>query len=217
MTIQLDHLIPVPLRDKVLQQASGVWNQALTWQAGQFVKINAPSGTGKTTLMHYLYNIRYDYTGSISLDGRPWPTFSKNEVAGLRQQQLSVIFQDLRLFDQLTAWENINLKRSMSGDQPFCSEERVQEMAGALQVSHILHQSAKTLSYGERQRIAIIRALVQPFVWLFMDEPFSHLDEVNTARAAQLITEECRHRQAGFVLTDLDTDQHFDYHVHHHL
>ncbi|HEY0273694.1 MAG TPA: ATP-binding cassette domain-containing protein [Chitinophaga sp.] len=217
MTIQLDHLVPVPLRDKVLQQVSGVWNQALTLQAGQFVKIKAPSGTGKTTLVHYLYHIRYDYTGRILLDGRPWPDFSREEVAALRQQQLSVIFQDLRLFDQLTAWENIQLKRTMGGGQPFCTEAQVQEMADALQVRHILQQSAGTLSYGERQRIAIIRALVQPFTWLFMDEPFSHLDEANTARAARLIAAECHRRQAGFVLTDLDTDQHFDYHVHYHL
>jgi len=81
----------------------------------------------------------------------------------------------------------------------------------------VLQQSARTLSYGERQRIAIIRALVQPFQWLLMDEPFSHLDEENTRRAAALIAETCKTQQAGFVLTDLDDDQHFDYNVRYNL
>lgn len=217
MNIQLDHLVPIPLRDKIKLQGSEVWDRAITLDAGQFVKIKAPSGTGKTTLVHYLYNIRYDYSGQVLLDGKAWAGFSKNEVASLRQQQISIVFQDLRLFDQLTAWENINLKRTMHPGQPYCTEERAMEMADALQVRHVLQQSAKTLSYGERQRIAIIRALTQPFTWLFMDEPFSHLDAANADRAAQLIAVECSRRQAGFVLTDLDADTHFDYHVHYHL
>jgi ABC-type lipoprotein export system ATPase subunit len=134
----------------------------------------------------------------------------------MRQQQLSVIFQDLRIFEQLTAGENIELKRIMI-PQPYCTAEKIQEMAARLNVTHVLGQSGKTLSYGERQRIAIIRALSQPFEWLIMDEPFSHLDEENAQRAADLIGEECRARNAGFILTDLDDDNRFAYDIHYNL
>ena len=86
MNIQLDHLVPIPLRDKIKQQGSEVWDRAITLDAGRFVKIKAPSGTGKTTLVHYLYNIRYDHSGQVLLDGKAWAGFSKDEVASLRQQ-----------------------------------------------------------------------------------------------------------------------------------
>jgi ABC-type lipoprotein export system ATPase subunit len=216
MQITLDNLVPVPLRDKVLQRNSGVWNKQVTFNPGSFVKIKAPSGTGKTTLVHYLYNIRYDYTGQVLINGKPWSGYNKNAVAAMRQQQVSVVFQDLRIFEQLTALENIELKRVMNG-QPYCTPERVQEMAARLNITHILQQSGKTLSYGERQRVAVIRALVQPFEWLIMDEPFSHLDDENAQRAAHLIAEECKARNAGFILTDLDDDQRFVYDSHFNL
>lgn len=216
MEIALNQLVPIPLRDKILQQQSDVWNSNITFRPGRFIKIKAPSGTGKTTLIHYLYNIRYDYTGSVSFNGKPWPQYSSEELAELRQQKISVVFQDLRLFDQLTARENIELKRVML-PKPYHPAEKIQEMAEQLRVTHVLQQSAKTLSYGERQRIAIIRALMQPFEWLMMDEPFSHLDDANASRAAELIAAECTARNAGFILTDLDDDQRFNYHDHYHL
>lgn len=212
MLIQLHHLIPLPLRDKLLQRDSDIWNKDVQFPPGQFVKIKAPSGTGKTTLIHYLYHVRYDYAGKVLINGRQWQEYDKETLATMRQQQVSIIFQDLRLFEQLTALENIELKRVML-PQPYCTREKVEEMAARLQVTHVLQQSGRTLSYGERQRIAIIRALVQPFQWLLMDEPFSHLDEENAQRAAALIADECRARQAGFILTDLDSDARFPYDV----
>lgn len=216
MQIQLENLVPIPLRDKVLQRSSDIWNSEVTFTPGSFVKIKAPSGTGKTTLVHYLYHIRYDYTGKVLVDGKPWDSYNKEVIAKMRQQQVSVIFQDLRIFEQLTAVENIELKRVMI-PQPYCSAEKIQEMAARLNVTHVLAQSGKTLSYGERQRIAIIRALAQPFQWLIMDEPFSHLDDDNAQRAAALIGEECRARGAGFILTDLDHDTRFAYDTHYNL
>jgi ABC-type lipoprotein export system ATPase subunit len=216
MQIQIDHLMPIPLQDKLRQRPSDIWNKDVIFKPGNFVKIKAPSGTGKTTLVHYLYHIRYDYTGKVQLNGKPWQSYSKNEIAAIRQQQVSIVFQDLRLFEQLSAQENIELKRVMLPN-PYCAPGKILEMAARLNVSHVLQQSSKTLSYGERQRIAIIRALIQPFQWLLMDEPFSHLDEENTQRAAALIADECKARNAGFILTDLDNDQHFQYDVHYHL
>ncbi|MFY0253107.1 ATP-binding cassette domain-containing protein [Chitinophaga sp. 30R24] len=216
MQIQLHHLMPIPLQDKFRQRPSDIWNQEVTFKPGTFVKIKAPSGTGKTTLIHYLYHIRYDYTGDVQINARSWQTYNKNEIAQLRQQDISIVFQDLRLFEQLTARENIALKRVMQ-PKPYASAGKIDEMAARLNITHILEQSGKTLSYGERQRVAIIRALIQPFQWLLMDEPFSHLDEDNTQRAAALIADECKARNAGFILTDLDNDHHFPYDVHYHL
>jgi ABC-type lipoprotein export system ATPase subunit len=209
MTIEITNLVPLPLRDKVQGRSSEVWNQSVSFKKSEWVKIKAPSGTGKTTLIHMLYKLRRDYTGHVSYDGTDIRNLDAEKMATIRQSKLSVIFQDLRLFPYLTAFENIQLKRLLQ--TPYCDESRVYEMAEMLGVRHVLSQNAGICSYGEQQRISIIRALVQPFDILLMDEPFSHLDEGNTAKAAALIAEECIKRGAGFVLTDLDEDRNFNY------
>jgi putative ABC transport system ATP-binding protein len=175
----------------------------------EWIKIKAPSGTGKTTLMNILYKLRHDYEGRVLWSGKNLEEIREDELANLRQQKVSVIFQDLRLFPNLTARENIELNRVLQ--QPLYQASVIDEMAVALNVRSILDQKAGICSYGEQQRIAIIRALVQPFEWLIMDEPFSHLDIEITQKAATLIASECKKRNAGFVLTDLDEDEHFDY------
>ena len=78
-------------------------------------------------------------------------------------------------------------------------------------MSHKTDAKADTLSYGERQRIAIIRALMQPFNWLLLDEPFSHLDNNNRQKAIELIEETVHTRKAGMILADLNANTHFAY------
>lgn len=212
MQIHLQQVMPVPLKDRFLQRRSDVWNQTLVFAAGEWVKVKAPSGTGKTTLIHMLYRLRTDYEGTVLWDKDNLQGIHRGRLAHLRQQIVSIIFQDLRLFAQLTARENIELNRVLQ--TPLYQSEKIDEMAAALGISHILNQRAGLCSYGEQQRIAIVRALVQPFVWLLMDEPFSHLDKENAARAAELIALECNRRNAGFILTDLDEDNHFTYTRH---
>ena len=80
-----------------------------------------------------------------------------------------------------------------------------------LNVSHTLAKRCETLSYGERQRIAIIRALIQPFDWLLLDEPFSHLDSENARKAAALISAEVLARNAGMIVTSHGANSFFEY------
>lgn len=205
----LNHLMPIPLRDRLSKKESSVWNNQLIINPEEWIKITAPSGTGKTTLMNMLYSIRTDYDGVIILDGINIKNISVDELAGIRQSKMSVIFQDLRLFSHLTAYENIDLKRVLQ--TPFYEAEKINEMAEILGISNILSQKAGICSYGEQQRICIVRALVQPFNWLIMDEPFSHLDNNNKALAAKLIAFECKKRKAALIITDLDDDDLFTY------
>lgn len=209
MTIELKQLIPIPLKDRFLQRTSEVWNTCVLLHQGDFIKIKAPSGTGKTTLVHIVYKLRHDYEGAVLFDNVAATDLHEDRLAELRQGQLSIIFQDLRLFPNLTARENIELKRVLQ--EPYYDAGKIDSMAETLGVNHVLQQKAGLCSYGEQQRIAIIRALIQPFSWLIMDEPFSHLDKANTHKAARLIEEECKKRKAGLVITDLDDDENFSY------
>ena len=208
-SISLKNVIPNPLRDKLTQRPSQIWNTEVRLPQGEWIKIKAPSGSGKTTLVHSLYKLRSDFKGDVWYDDRSLQQLPVEQVALIRQQYISIVFQDLRLLSQLTALENIQLKNILGN--VMYNESDILKMAERLQITHILQQQANTLSYGEQQRVAIVRALVQPFAWLIMDEPFSHLDINNTKLAAALIAEECTKRKAGFILTDLDDDNHFPY------
>ena len=209
MQLELKNILPVPLKDKLLNRNSDVWNKQIAFNNNEFIKIRAASGSGKTTLVHIIYKLRTDYEGNVLWNDKKLSTIKAEELATLRQQDISIIFQDLRLFSNITARENIELKRVMQ--QPFYEQNKIDEMAEMLGVTSILDQKAGICSYGEQQRIAIIRALMQPFNWLIMDEPFSHLDSKNIANAAALINDECEKRNAGFILTDLEDDDHFAY------
>jgi len=207
--LELNHLMPIPLRDRLSKKESSVWNNQLIFNLEEWIKITAPSGTGKTTLMNMLYGIRMDYDGAIILDGINIKNISVEQLASIHQSKMSVIFQDLRLFSNLSAYENINLKRVLQ--TPYYKAEKINYMAEMLGISNILSQKAGICSYGEQQRIVIIRALMQPFSWLLMDEPFSHLDNNNKAIAAKLIAQECKKRKAALIITDLDDDDLFTY------
>lgn len=209
MQIELKQLVPIPLKDKFSKRTSDIWNTHALFNQGEWIKIKAPSGTGKTTLTHILYKLRSDYEGQVLWDGKDLKTIEDTALAHMRQHNISIIFQDLRLFPNLTARENIELKRVMQ--TPLYEAAVIDTMAETLGVAHVLQQRAGLCSYGEQQRLAIIRSLMQPFNWLIMDEPFSHLDQANMRKAAALITEECQKRKAGFILTDLDEDDHFEY------
>lgn len=208
MQLLLQNIIPIPLRDKITGNTSGVWNNAVHFHKGERIFIQAPSGTGKTTLVHILYGLRSDYQGNVLWDNKPLSGMDAETLAGLRTRAISVVFQDMRLFPGLTAWENIDIKRRLTDT---ITEQQAADWLGRLGLADKKNATGSTLSYGEQQRIAIIRALVQPFRWLLMDEPFSHLDHVNTQKAIALISEVAAQRDAGMLLADLDENDYFPY------
>ena len=208
MNLSLQGVIPVPLREKVSVAKSGMWNSSVSFNKGEYVFVQAPSGTGKTTLIHILYGLRNDYTGEVIWQNKPLSATDDETLASLRAKNISVIFQDMRLFPELTAWENIDIKRRLTNT---VSDAQALEWLNRLGLEAKKSAVARTLSYGEQQRVAIVRALVQPFEWLLMDEPFSHLDHANTQKAISLIMEVVKTHNAGILLADLDENNYFPY------
>jgi putative ABC transport system ATP-binding protein len=198
MQINIKQLVPVFLEKEKLQQ-SEIWNKDIVFSKGEKVQLVAPSGSGKTSFVHFLYGMRKDYTGNIFLNEENITQWGAEKTASFRANIMSIVFQDLRLFTNHDALENITIKRALN---PF-GKDRIKEMAERLGVATKLHQHAGICSYGERQRIAIIRALQQPFDFIVLDEPFSHLDEANSIKAMELIAEEAARRNAAIILADL--------------
>lgn len=185
---------------------SQVWNKKLVFNKGENIHIIAPSGSGKTSLIHFLYGLRNDYNGRISYDSNDIKNFDAEKFSVWRQQHISIVFQDLRLFSEQTVMQNLEIKRVLF---PFQATNNIEAMAKRLGIESKLNKLCKTCSYGEQQRIAIIRALQQPFDFLLLDEPFSHLDELNRKKAMELMEEESKKRNATIILADLREIEYF--------
>jgi len=185
---------------------SDVWKQEVVLKAGEHVHIVAPSGSGKTSLIHFLYGLRNDYTGNILYNNDNIKNFDAEKFALWRQQHISIVFQDLRLFTEQTVLQNLEVKRVLA---PFHTENKIAAMAKRLGIESKLEKGCSTCSYGEQQRIAIIRSLLQPFDFLLLDEPFSHLDEANRVKAMNLMNEEAALRNASIILADLKQIEYF--------
>jgi putative ABC transport system ATP-binding protein len=205
MQIQLQQVLPTFIEEEKIAR-SQIWNSSVVFNTGENIQIVAPSGSGKTSLIHFLYGLRKDFTGSILYDNNSISSFNAEKFANYRQQNISIVFQDLRLFPEQTVLQNIDIKRLLN---PYHSESKIVAMAKALGIENKLGKLCKTCSYGEQQRIAIIRSLQQPFDFLLLDEPFSHLDENNRKKAMELMEEEAALRRASIILADLKAIEYF--------
>lgn len=205
MTLELHHL-RIPF---LSSEGSAIWNQHLVFESGKFYHIHAVSGKGKSTLIQTLYGIHQEYHGEMHINQKPIVSGDLTHWTALRSQVLGIVFQDLRLIPELTVLQNIELKRNLN---PVYPKEHVLNMLAQLGLEKKTAQACKTLSYGERQRVALVRALSAPFQFLFLDEPFSHLDHKNIERAITLIDTEVRKRSAALLLADLEVDSYFPYH-----
>ena len=202
MDIFFNQVLPAPLSSMQLAENS-LWCQSVTIKKGQKVMVEAPSGRGKSTLIHSLFGIRKDYSGEIHFADTVLSSFSNRTWSEYRKTKIAIVFQDLQLFPQLTVIENLQLKNDLTNHYSQTELVALMEHVG---LSEKLNEKCGNLSMGQQQRVAIIRAICQPFSWLLLDEPFSHLDAENAEICMKIINEACGKQQAGWVLTSLGTN-----------
>ena len=111
-----------------------------------------------------------------------------------------MLFQDLRIFTELTALENVQLKNNLTG---YKKKKEILSLFEKLGISDKLNVKAGKLSFGQQQRVAFIRAFCQPFDFLFLDEPISHLDEENGRIMSRILVEEADRQGAGIIVTSI--------------
>ena len=187
---------------------SDVWHKEVEFEKGDFYLIEAASGTGKSSLCSYIYGYRNDYEGIISFDGNNVRNLSVKGWVDIRKHSLSMLFQDLRLFTELTAMENVLLKNSLTG---FKKKKDIKDLFYELGIGDKMNTEVGKMSFGQQQRVALIRALCQPFDFLFLDEPVSHLDEVNAKNMARILTQEAMRQGAGVIVTSIGKHLELDY------
>ncbi len=198
-TIEMQQTLPEVFagKDAVI---SDVWHRQIAFQKGKIYLLEAASGTGKSSLCSFIYGYRKDYQGIIAFDGQNIRNLSVREWVNIRKRSLGMLFQELRLFSELTALENVRLKNSLTG---YCSRKQIDEWFLRLGIDGKKDEKIGRMSFGQQQRVAFVRALCQPFDFLFLDEPVSHLDDGNGRVMADILREEVGKRGAGAVVTSI--------------
>lgn len=118
----------------------------------------------------------------------------------MRKNHISHLFQELRLFPELTALENVQIKNKITN---FKSESQIKEWFDMLGIADKLNAKVGRMSFGQQQRVAMIRALVQPFDFILADEPISHLDDNNSRIMADIMMKEAHEQGAGVIVTSI--------------
>ena len=179
---------------------SQVWQCDLTLERGRHYLIVAESGTGKSSLCAYLYGYRVDYSGTMRFDGRDIRSLSVAEWCQVRQRHIAYLPQEMRLFPELTALENVQLKNRLTGHK---TDREILDWFEALGIPDKVHSPVSKLSIGQQQRVAIIRTLCQPADFILLDEPVSHLDDANNHIVADMVQVEAARQGAGIIATSV--------------
>lgn len=208
-SITLQRVLPDAFADNPTPPESDLWLREITFRKGEYYLVEAASGTGKSSLCSYLYGARRDYSGRILFDGTDCRTLSVAQWGALRRRSLSMLFQDLRLFGELTVAENLALKNNLT---QFVTPERIERLLEAAGIADKKDTPAEKLSFGQQQRVAFIRGLCQPFDFMLLDEPVSHLDAANGEVLSALLLEGAQAQGAGIIVTSVGSRLRLPYH-----
>lgn len=197
--ITLDTVLPEFFAQKA-PQSSNVWQRKITFSRGERVIIEATSGAGKSSLCTFIYGLRTDYLGSIQFNSLDTKELSIAQWQTLRRNNIAYLPQDLMLFTEISAIDNIRIKNDLTH---AVDESRIFHWMEQLDIISLADRPTGKLSLGQQQRVAVIRALCQPFDFLLLDEPVSHLDEGNNYAAAEIIDKEAARRGAAVIATSV--------------
>jgi ABC transporter, ATP-binding protein len=190
------------------QLESDIWNTEAVFQKGHLYLVEADSGKGKSTFCSYVVGYRRDYSGHVMFDETDTMSFTVKDWVNVRQRHISHLFQELRLFPELTALENVEIKNAITG---FKSREEIIEWFDMLGIGDKLNAKIGHMSFGQQQRVAMIRALVQPFDFILVDEPISHLDDTNSNIMAKIMMTEAKAQGAGVIVTSIGKRMNLNY------
>ena len=208
-TISFKKVVPDVFRQRIDDLQSEVWNADATFKKGHLYLVEAESGRGKSTFCSYVLGYRHDYTGEIFFDDRNVRSNNISDWVDVRCRKVSLLFQELRLFPELTAMENVVIKNKLEGN--FKSTDEINTWFERLGIADKKDTRLGLMSYGQQQRVAMMRALVQPFDFIIADEPISHLDDRNSTVMADIMMTEAKRQGAGVIVTSIGKHMNLEY------
>ncbi|MBO4944132.1 MAG: ATP-binding cassette domain-containing protein [Muribaculaceae bacterium] len=198
--ITLENLLPRVFAGAEIPHGQVWLAHELVFERGCRVIVAADSGRGKSSMVSYICGERSDYSGRISFDGRDIRSLGVKEWCDVRRRHIAVLPQEMRLFPELSALDNVLVKNRLTGRY---STAEIRDMLARLGLADRTDTPAGKLSIGQQQRVAIVRTICQPFDFIILDEPVSHLDEENNRLAAAMIEQAAEQQGAGIITTSV--------------
>jgi ABC-type lipoprotein export system ATPase subunit len=189
----------------------------LSVERGEKLAVIGPSGSGKTTLLHLMAGIRLPQGGTVITDGVEVTSLDDGARRDFRIRRIGMVFQEFELLEYLTVLDNILLPYRVNGSLRIdrAVRERAVALAEQVGLGDKTSRLSTRLSHGEKQRVAVCRALVAEPVLLLADEPTGNLDPSNTLRVLDILLEAADATGATLVTVTHDHDllPKFDRHV----
>jgi putative ABC transport system ATP-binding protein len=178
-------------------------------KAGERIALIGPSGSGKTTLLHLIAGIARPARGEVSVDGRLLSSLDDAGRRELRMTRIGIVLQEFELLDYLDVLDNILLPFRIHPAMVLSRSirERAMDLARGVGIEDKLKRSAPRLSHGEKQRVALCRALIGRPPLVLADEPTGNLDPDNRARVLQLLHDYASDQGATLLMVTHDHQQ----------
>lgn len=173
---------------KVYKNKDAIKDLSLTVNKGDFVFITGPSGAGKSTLLNLIYGELKPDSGSLLVDKLNIKNLKSKGINRLREK-ISVVFQDYNLLEELSVFENIALLLKYQGYKSKDIDDATYKMISALNLEQIQETKVLNISGGEKQRVALGRALLKKPQIILADEPTGNLDSKNSSMVFDLLLE----------------------------
>ena len=158
----------------------------LTINKGEVVSIVGPSGAGKTTLLQIIGTLDKPDTGTICVDGIDVTTLSQKKLSDFRNKHIGFVFQFHQLLPEFTAIENVMIPAYIAGVSNKEARKKAEELLRFMGLTERAHHKPNELSGGEKQRVAVARALINNPAVILADEPSGSLDSKNKEELHQL-------------------------------
>ena len=171
---------------------------------GEIVSIVGPSGAGKTTLLQIIGTLDQPDSGKVVIDGEDVSGMSLNKMADFRNRRIGFVFQFHQLLPEFTAMENIMIPAYIAGAKKSEATSRAEELLTFMGLKDRAHHKPKQLSGGEKQRVAVARALINNPAVVLADEPSGSLDSQNKAELHQLFFDLRKKYGMTFVIVTHD-------------
>ena len=176
----------------------------LTINKGEVVAIVGPSGAGKTTLLQILGTLDAPDSGTLFINGVETVCLSEKKLASFRNQNIGFVFQFHQLLPEFTALENVMIPALIAKEKSTAAEKRAKEILDFLNLSDRMSHKPNELSGGEKQRVAVARALINNPAVILADEPSGSLDSQNKEELHQLFFDLRDQKNQTFVIVTHD-------------
>jgi putative ABC transport system ATP-binding protein len=172
--------------------------------AAELVLLLGPSGSGKTTMLTIMAGLQKPTSGEVYLFGRQLQLFSKKELQQIRASRIGFIFQTFCLLDSLNVLDNVLLVMKFAGIDKDMAQNRALEFLERLGIKHLIKAFPATLSQGEKQRVAVARALVTGAALIIADEPTGSLATQQGMQIVDFLRKSCKTENRCVVIASHD-------------